>query len=315
MTASVLLNGVRVSTATTGTGTITLGSATTGSLTVDQAASQGSVTADGNLLSYVVIDPPNMEIGQGTYTASGTTLTRTTVFASTNSGSKISLSGNAVVAIIASAQDLISGTSANQLVRLNSSGKLPALDGSNLINLPASGAMLLVSTQVASNSASLQWTGLGTNKNYLLTVNNLLPVTSGGVTLRARFGEGATPTWETSGYNWSGLVYGINLATSSSATGISSAYIALDGSVGVSNAAATACSGMFLINDLTSTTVNKKLTGMFSASNAGYSSITEYAALVGGTYTSDQNAVTAIELYFSSGNISSGQASLYELST
>jgi hypothetical protein len=284
-------------------------------LTVDQAASQGSVTADGNLLSYVALDPPNMEIGQGTYTASGTTLTRTTVFASTNSGSKISLSGSAQIAIIASAQDLVSGTSANQLVRLNSSGKLPAIDGSNLTNLPASGALALVSTQAASNSASLQWTGLATYKNYLLTINNLLPVTSGGVTLRARFGEGGTPTWETSGYNWAGLVYGINLASSSSAIGNNSAYLALDGAVGIANAAATACSGMFLINDLTSGSVNKKLTGIFSASNAGYSSITEYTALVSGSYTADQTAVTALELYFSSGNISSGQASLYELLT
>ena len=93
-------NRIKVSTSTTGTGTITLGSAVDGF----QTFSSGGIT-DGNTVAYVIEDGSNFEIGTGTYTASGTTLTRT-VSESTNSNNAISLSGDAVVFIAPSASDL-----------------------------------------------------------------------------------------------------------------------------------------------------------------------------------------------------------------
>src|SRR5262245_6733374 len=102
---SVLANLARMTTSTTGTGTITLGSAVNGYLSFATAASQAGVTIDGQVLSYGIDDGANREVGRGTYTASGTTLTRT-VLASTNSGSAISLSGNAQVFVTALAEDL-----------------------------------------------------------------------------------------------------------------------------------------------------------------------------------------------------------------
>lgn len=100
---SKLYNLARVTTATTGTGTITLGSAVSGFLTFAQAG-----VSDGDAVSYAIADGAGSEIGIGTYTASGTTLTRDTILRSTGSGNNtaISLSGAAQVFITAPAEAL-----------------------------------------------------------------------------------------------------------------------------------------------------------------------------------------------------------------
>ena len=95
-----LYNLARMTTATTGTGTITLGSAVTSFLTFAQAG-----VADGETVTYAIEDGGNREIGRGVYTASGTTLTRS-VLRSTNSNAAIALSGGAHVFITAAAEDI-----------------------------------------------------------------------------------------------------------------------------------------------------------------------------------------------------------------
>lgn len=89
----LLYNLARMTTLTTGTGTITLGSAVSGYLSFAAAG-----VADGDVVEYAINDGANSEIGIGTYTAAGTTLTRT-VSNSTNSNNPISLSGAAQVFI------------------------------------------------------------------------------------------------------------------------------------------------------------------------------------------------------------------------
>lgn len=96
-----LYNLAGMSTATTGTGTITLGSAMYGHLTFAQAG-----VADGDLVGYAVKDGAASEVGYGVYTASGTTLSRT-VRKSTNSDAAISLSGSAEVFITPAAEDFL----------------------------------------------------------------------------------------------------------------------------------------------------------------------------------------------------------------
>lgn len=82
--ALVVKDRVKVSTTTTGTGTLTLGSAATGFQTF-------SVIGDGNTTYYTITDVATgaWEVGIGTYTASGTTLSRDTVLSSSNSGSLV----------------------------------------------------------------------------------------------------------------------------------------------------------------------------------------------------------------------------------
>ena len=94
-----LVNRARMSTSTTGTGTITLGSAENGYQSFDDAG-----VPDGDIVRYVIEDGANWEVGTGTYTASGTTLTRT-VTESSNSDAALNLSGNAIVFIGPAAQD------------------------------------------------------------------------------------------------------------------------------------------------------------------------------------------------------------------
>jgi hypothetical protein len=97
-----LFNLARMTTATTGTGaSLTLGAAVSGYLTFALAG-----VVDGQTVSYGISDGANSEVGEGVYTASGTTLTRN-VISSTNANARINLSGNAQVYVTALADDIL----------------------------------------------------------------------------------------------------------------------------------------------------------------------------------------------------------------
>jgi hypothetical protein len=83
--AFVVKDRVKVTTTTTGTGTLTLGAA------AGISFQDFSVIGDGNTTSYTIVDPSTgaFEVGIGTYTASGTTLSRDVVLESSNSGSLV----------------------------------------------------------------------------------------------------------------------------------------------------------------------------------------------------------------------------------
>jgi len=85
--AFVLADRVKETTTTTGTGTVTLLGASTGYQSF-------SVIGDGNTTYYTIAGQTGSEweVGVGTYTSSGTTLSRTTVLSSSNSGSLVNFS-------------------------------------------------------------------------------------------------------------------------------------------------------------------------------------------------------------------------------
>ena len=104
---ATFVNRAKVATSTTGTGTITLGAAEDGYQTFAAAG-----VADGNTVRYTIEDGNNWEIGTGTYTATGTTLSRSPS-ESSNAGAAINLSGNAIVFVTALATDFTSPTYTN----------------------------------------------------------------------------------------------------------------------------------------------------------------------------------------------------------
>jgi hypothetical protein len=103
-----LYNRVKVNTSTTGTGTVTLGAASSNAFCTFAEAG----VANADVVAYVIEEGNDFEIGIGTYTSSGTTLSRDTVTLSkiggTQGTSKMNLAGSATVRITARKEDLLS---------------------------------------------------------------------------------------------------------------------------------------------------------------------------------------------------------------
>jgi hypothetical protein len=87
--ALALKDRVKETSTTAGTGTITLDGAVAGFQSF-------SAVGNGNSTYYAIVDNATgaWEVGIGTYTSSGTTLSRTTVLSSSNSGSLVSFTSN-----------------------------------------------------------------------------------------------------------------------------------------------------------------------------------------------------------------------------
>jgi len=160
-------NRAKMSTSTTGTGTITLGSALSGYQTFAQAG-----ITNGQTVRYAINDGAAFEIGSGTYTSSGTTLTRS-VTESSNSDSAITLSGSAEVFVTATVADLFINDGASNLTTTGV-GTFASLDISGDVDVDGTleaDAITVNGTALATVIAGTTVTN-ATNSAHVLVTDN-----------------------------------------------------------------------------------------------------------------------------------------------
>ena len=185
-------NLARMTTATTGTGTITLGSAVSNHVTFGTAGVE-----DGETISYAIEDGTDSEVGVGVYTASGTTLTRSLLRSTT--GSLLNLSGNAQVFITPSAEDFGPGVNA----QTGTTYTIVSADLGRLITFSNASAVAVTLPQATGRFkarwfAYLQNLGAGT-----VTITPTTSTINGAATLVLRTGQSATVVSD--GTNWTAL--------------------------------------------------------------------------------------------------------------
>lgn len=127
---------VKETTTTTGTGTLTLAGA------VDDFQSFAGV-GNGNSCAFATVFGGDWEVAIGTYTASGTTLSRTTILASSNGGSAVNWGAGTKEVFAVAPAELVT----DMLSEIN--GKITSA-GVTYENLDANGDVGMGSTQVAA---------------------------------------------------------------------------------------------------------------------------------------------------------------------
>jgi len=137
-----------------------------------------SVMTNGNTTYYGASDGTNWEVGIGTYSTSGPTLTRSTILSSSNSGSAVTFSGTPNVWIDYPSAKAVTSTGALTSGRVTYATTDGAVNDS--ANLQFTGSNLLIGQTYDQGTGSLQNTGTATiNGNaldkalYLQGGNNL----------------------------------------------------------------------------------------------------------------------------------------------
>lgn len=177
--ALIISDRVKELTTTSGTGTITLTGAPAGFASF-------SVVGNGNTCYYAIIGPTEWEVGQGTYTSSGTTLSRDTVYTSSNSNQKVSFSaGTKEVFLTYPAKSTVTpadiGTEPNELPLNQYLGKLAYKDNLGLYSTTNTAPTLASATTIQPVSP-IQFVS-GTTNIVNITVPLEFAVGGGQVTL------------------------------------------------------------------------------------------------------------------------------------
>ena len=172
-----LFNRAKMNTSTTGSGTVTLGSAEAGFQTFADAG-----VSNSDVVQYVIEEGSNWEIGTGTYSSSGTSLTRSPS-ESSGGGSAISLGGGAKVSITAIADDFkrlqlagvtkaeaVSGgldVTGNIVVSGTVDGRDLATDGSKLDGIEASATADQTASEILTAIKTVDGSGSGLDADLL----------------------------------------------------------------------------------------------------------------------------------------------------
>jgi hypothetical protein len=199
--ALVLADRVKETTTTTGTGTVTLLGASTGFQSF-------TAVGDGNSTYYTISGQgtSEWEVGIGTYTSSGTTLSRTTVLSSSNSGSLVNFSaGTKDVFVTYPAGKQISSDYPNALgVVTPAAGTFTTITGQTEV-LKGTGQNLFIRSQTfsywcGSGSSNVSATdNAATAPDGTTTASSLIPNTTNGLhrtysPITASVSSGATYT-------------------------------------------------------------------------------------------------------------------------
>jgi hypothetical protein len=154
--ALALKDRVKETTTTTGTGTVTLAGAAAGFQSF-------AAVGNGNQTFYAIVDAATgaWEVGVGTYTSSGTTLSRTTVVSSSNAGS--------LVDFAAGSKDVFVTYPSSRSVYLDAAGS--AVTALDIGTLGASTANITTANITAGTITTTPATGNDlVNKNYVDTL-------------------------------------------------------------------------------------------------------------------------------------------------
>lgn len=206
---------------------------------------------------------------------------------------------------LGSAAYLTAGTSANNLVQLDGTAKLPAVDGSQLTNLPNAGSFVLLDTKTASSSSSLNFTtGISTAySKFIFVFENL--TFSVAADLRLRISQDSGSSWKSanSTYKWTTRQTTIDTATPTAAlVGSSSAgtraYIQL-----VSASGATIDGGHVEFFQSTSSGFKRFADSLYVNGTDEWSGF--------GLYSADTSAINGVQFYPSTGNFPTGKIYLY----
>jgi hypothetical protein len=170
-----LFNRAKVTTATAGTGTVTLGAASSAAFFTFAEAG----VANSDVVTYVIEDGTNVEIGRGTYTSAGTTLSRDTVLISKISGvagtTKLTLSGSAVVYIDAAAEDIPTAPASS------TDNAAARFDGTTARSLQNSALLIADTTGALSRSGGGGIPAQGTNTNDSAAAGDIGELISSGI--------------------------------------------------------------------------------------------------------------------------------------
>jgi hypothetical protein len=170
--ALVLKDRVKETTATTSTGTYTLAGAVVGYQSF-------SVIGNTNTTYYACTDGTDWEVGIGTYTTSGTTLSRDTILESSNSNNAVNWG--------AGSKDIFCTYPAERSMYIDGTTITPAISASLLVANGGTGTTSLTANNVilGNGTSAVQFVAPGTNGNVLTsngTTWTSAAATGGGIT-------------------------------------------------------------------------------------------------------------------------------------
>lgn len=171
-----------------------------------------------------------------------------------------------------------------------------------------SGNLTLISSQTATNVATLDFTSISsTYKIYLVQLYNVLPATN-SVTLQMRFGTGAGPSWDAgTNYETAGKETTANGGVDGNVNGTGQTVFRLSTTTVSSTAANSGCSGfIYIYNPASGSQFPLGVSKIASVNTVPVVAWTDICLRYAST-----TAVTGFRFLFSAGNIISGTINVY----